>query len=223
VQREAVERSAAAPPKSRVEGTARPEIRKQMRDPTPRELAENENRKAVAWLNQGRLAEAEEGFRSALSHHPEIHHARQGLIGLLVHSRKLEEAERVLEEGVQVSPEQTGFNMTLARIQADRGDSARAIATLQRGLEHARGSAEYAAFLAALLQQQGRHEEAIEHFHAALRLRPGSGVWWLGLAISLQAANQATAAQSAYRQARISGNLQPELAALAEQRMKQLQ
>jgi MSHA biogenesis protein MshN len=200
-----------------------PEIRKQVRDPTQRELAEDEYRKAVAWLNQGRLAEAEAGFREALSLYPENLQARQGLVGLLFQGRKLEEAERVLEEGVRLSPAQSGFSMTLARLQAERGDNARAIATLRAGLEHAQGNAEYSAFLAALLQRQGRHEEAIEQFQAALRQRPGAGVWWLGLAISLQAANQAAAAQDAYRRAHAAGNLQPDLAAFAEQRLKQLQ
>ena len=220
---EAVERAAAAPAKPAAQAAIQPEIRKQLRDPTPRELAENEYRKAVALLNQGRLAEAEAGFQEALSLFPENHQARQGLIGLLVQRRNLEEAERVLEEGVKISPAQIGFNMTLARLQADRGDNARAIATLQKGLEHAQGSAEYAAFLAALLQRQGRHQEAIELFQAALQLRPGSGVWWLGLGISLQAANRPADAQDAYRQARASGNLHPDLSAFAEQRLKQLQ
>jgi MSHA biogenesis protein MshN len=113
--------------------------------------------------------------------------------------------------------------MTLARLQAERGDTARAIATLQAGLEHAQGNAEYAAFLAALLQREGRHEEAIAQFQGALRQRPGAGVWWLGLGISLQAANQAAAAREAYRRANAAGNLHPELAAFADQRLKQLQ
>lgn len=194
-----------------------------MRAPTPRDLAENEYRKAVALLNQGRLANAEEGFQAALNLFPEHPQARQGMIGLLVQGRKFEEAERVLQEGVKLSPGQTGFYMTLARLQADRGDNAQATATLQRGLEHAQGSAEYAALLAALLQRQGRHDEAIEQFQAALRLRPGSGVWWLGLGMSLQAVNRTADAQEAYRQARAAGNLHPDLAALAEQRLRQLQ
>ncbi|HEY7655763.1 MAG TPA: tetratricopeptide repeat protein [Burkholderiales bacterium] len=199
-----------------------PEIRKQVREPTPRELAENQYRKAVAWLNQGRTAEAEAGLQEALGLHPEHLQARQALVGLLVQDRKLEEAERLLEEGVKLTPGQIGFNTTLARLQADRGDNERAIATLQAGLEHAQGSAEYAAFLAALLQRQGRHEEAIAQFQTALRIRPSWGVWWLGLAMSLQATGRPTAASDAYRQARAAGNLHPELAALAEQRLQQL-
>ena len=222
-QSEAGKRATAAPVKPAADGATRPEIKKEMRAATPRDLADNEYRKAVALLNQGRLAEAEGGFQAALSLYPEHHNARQGLVGLLVQGRKLEDAERVLEEGVKISPGQTGFNMTLARLQAERGDNALATATLQRGLEHAQGSAEYAAFLAALLQRQGRHEDAIEHFQAALQLRPGSGVWWLGLGISLQATHRPAAAQEAYRQARAAGNLQPDLAALAEQRLRQLQ
>lgn len=202
---------------------AQPEIRKQIREPTPRELADFQYRQAVVLMNQGRPDEAESGFREALLLYPENHRARQGLVGLLVQGRKLEEAERVLEEGVKLSPSQIGFNVTLARLLADRGEGARAIATLQNGLEFARGSPEYSAFLAALLQRKGQHEQAIEHFQSALRARPGSGVWWVGLGISLQAANQPAAALDAYRHARATGNLHPDLTALVEQRLRQLQ
>jgi MSHA biogenesis protein MshN len=226
--------SAPPPPKAAAPGqlvarakplpeAAQPEIRKQIREPTPRELADYQYRKAVMLMNQGRPDEAEDGFREALVLYPENQQARQGLVGLLVQGRKLEEAERVLEEGVKLSPAQIGFNVTLARLQADRGEGARAITTLQNGLEYARGSPEYSAFLAALLQRKGQHEQAIEQFKAALRARPGAGVWWVGLGISLQAANQPAAALDAYRHARATGNLHPDLTALVEQRLRQLQ
>ncbi len=41
--------------------------------------------------------------------------------------------------------------------------------------------------------------------------------------VPLQVASRPADAQEAYRQARATGNLQPALAALAEQRLKQLQ
>ena len=140
---------------------ARPAIQKEVRQPTARDLAENEYRKAALSLNQGRLAEAREGFGAALNLYPAHQGARQAVVGLLLADKKLEEAERVLEDGIKLAPAQTGFAVTLARLQVNRGETAQAIATLQMSLDHAQGSADYAAFLAALLQRQGRHEEAI--------------------------------------------------------------
>jgi MSHA biogenesis protein MshN len=202
---------------------AQPDIKKQVRQPSARELAENEYRKAATLLHQGRLAEAQQGFEAALSHYPGDHGARQGLVALLVEAKRPGDAERLLQEGIALAPSQIGFAMTLARLQVDRGDAALAAATLRKSYEYAQGSPDYIAFLAALLQRQGRHEEAIEQFQIALRQRPASGVWWLGLGISLQAVNRTADAQDAYRRARTTNNLTPELAAFAEQRIKQLQ
>ena len=202
---------------------AQPDIKKQVRQPSARELAENEYRKGATLLHQGRLAEAQQEFESALSHFPGYHGARQALVALLVEAKRPGDAERLLQEGLALAPSQIGFAMALARLQVDRGDGAIAAATLKKSYEYAQGSPDYIAFLAALLQRQGRHEEAIEQFQVALRQRPASGVWWLGLGISLQAANRTADAQDAFRRARTTNNLTPELAAFAEQRLRQLQ
>jgi MSHA biogenesis protein MshN len=219
-----VKRSPTAPAKAQPPApVGQPEIHKEVRQPTPRELAESEFRKATALLHQSRTAEAQEGFQAALNAYPGHHGARQALVGLMLNARKYPDAERVLQEGLALAPGQTGFAMTLARLQVDRGDAAQATATLRKGLEHVQAGPEYLAFLAALLQRQGRHDEAIEQFQAALRQRPAAGVWWLGLGISLQAINRGAEAQDAYARARASGNLSPELTAFAEQRIKQVQ
>jgi MSHA biogenesis protein MshN len=185
-------------------------------------LAENEYRKATALLNQGRMAEAQEGFEAALNLYPGDLAARQALVGVFVETKKLADAERVLQDGLALAPAQIGFAMALARLQIDRGDAAQAVATMRKSYDYAQGNADYVAFFAALLQRQGRHEEAIEQFQAALRARPTAGVWWLGLGISLQATSRATEAQEAFRRARATNNLSPELAAFADQRIKQL-
>jgi MSHA biogenesis protein MshN len=210
-------------PASVADAASQPEIKKQVRQPTAREQAENEYRKAVALLNQGKLPEAQEGFETALSLFPPYHPARQALVGVYIERKKPADAERVLQDGLALAPAQIGFAMALARLQIDHGDTAQAAATLRKGLDYAQGSPDYIAFYAAVLQRQGQHEEAIGQFQSALRARPTAGVWWLGLGISLQAANRAAEAQEAFRRARASNNLSPELAAFAEQRLKQLQ
>ena len=87
----------------------------------------------------------------------------------------------------------------------------------------AQSSPDYLARLAGLLQRQARHREAIDNYQAALRLAPGSGVWLMGLGISLQAVNRNSEAQEAFRRARSSNTLNPELQAFVDQRLKQLQ
>jgi MSHA biogenesis protein MshN len=60
-------------------------------------------------------------------------------------------------------------------------------------------------------------------YQAALALAPRSGVWLMGLGISLQALGRNSEAQIAFRRARASDMLTGELQAFVDQRLKQLQ
>ncbi len=202
---------------------ANPQIDKRAQTLTPQQFAENNYREAANFLNQGRLADAQEGFRRALQNYPAHIGARQGLFGLLLDARKNGEAEQLLQEGLTLNSNQPGFAMALANLQYERGDIAGAIDTMQKSAPAAQASPDYLARLAGLLQRQSRHREAIESYQAALRLAPGSGVWLMGLGISLQALNRNSEAQDAFRRARATNTLNPELQAFVDQRLKQLQ
>ena len=211
-------------PQAKVQAApANPQIDKRLQTLTPRQLAENDYREAANLLNQGRLAEAQEGFRRALQHNPAHVGARQGLLGLLLDAGEIGEAEQLLQEGLKLNPNQPGFAMALASLQYERGEIAGAIETMQKSAPAAQASPDYLARLAGLLQRQSRHEEAIEYYQAALRLAPGSGVWLMGLGISLQASNRGGEAQDAFRRARATNTLNAELQAFVDQRLKQLQ
>ena len=202
---------------------ANPQIDKRSQQLTAQQLAENEYRDGANLLNQGRLAQAQEGFRLALQHYPAHIGARQGLFGVLLEAKKNGEAEQVLQDGLKLNPNQPGFAMALARLQVDRGDTVGAVETLQKTAPSALHSPDYLAFLAALLQRQSRHQEAIDHYQAALRLAPQSGVWLMGLGISLQALNRNNEAQDMFRRAKSTNTLNPELQAFVDQRIRQLQ
>lgn len=202
---------------------ANPQIDKRLQQLTPSQLAENDYRDAANLLSQGRLGEAQEGFQRALRTYPEHIGARQGLFGLLVEAKKNAEAEQVLRDGLKLNPNQPGFALALSGLQYQRGDTPGAIETLQRTAPAAQGSPDYLARLAALLQRQSRHQEAVDYYQAALRLAPGSGVWLMGLGISQQALSRTNEAQDAFRRAKASNTLNPDLQAFVDQRMKQLQ
>jgi MSHA biogenesis protein MshN len=91
-------------PESKVQtALANPQIDKRAQTLTPQQLAENEYREAANFLNQGRLAEAQEGFRHALENYPAHVGARQGLFGLLLDAKKNGEAEQTLREGLKLN------------------------------------------------------------------------------------------------------------------------
>lgn len=195
-------------------------IDKRVREQTPRQRAEAEYSRGAAALNQGRIAEARSGFEAALQIEPAYHAARQAYAGVLLDARQQDEAMRVLQEGLQIAPAQFGFAMMLARLQVERGDLDAGVQTLSRSVEYAGNNADYSAFYAGLLQRQKKHAEAVEFFDRALRLRPNSGLWMLGMAMSLDALGRSADAQEAFRRARASGNLSAELQAYVDQRLR---
>ena len=197
-------------------------VTKQIKEMTPQQQAENTYRKAVAMVQQGRTKEAIDELTHALQLDPRHTAARQTLVGLLLEANRYSDAEHALQQGLVIAPEQPDLVMILARLQVERGDIHGGLASLERTLPYASENADYQAFLAALLQREGRHREASAHYLLALRNAPQTGVWLMGLGISLQAENRLPEAREAFNRARTSNTLSPELQVFVEQRLKQL-
>ena len=142
---------------------------------------------------------------------------------MLVESKRNEEAMNLLQEGVRIAPEQTGFVMALARLQVETGNLTAALQTLEQGARYAAEEAEYQGFHAALLQRDGRHEDAVVHYLTALRSDPANASWLVGIGISLQEQAKFADAREAFERARQSDSLTPELSGFVEQRLRQLQ
>ncbi|MGO4377716.1 tetratricopeptide repeat protein [Pseudoduganella sp. RAF19] len=181
--------------------------------------AENEYRRALGALQDGRVSEAVAGLEQAVYLYPRHDAARQTLVGLLVERKQYADAIRHLQFAISLDPRQSNMTMLLARLQSEQGGPA--IETLQRGLQYASGNAEYRALLAGMLQRTQRNHEAVEQYQAALKLQPSNGVWWMGLGISLQADKRAAEAHDAFVHARDSGRLTPELQAFVERKLQQ--
>ncbi|OFZ65647.1 MAG: hypothetical protein A2V79_07005 [Betaproteobacteria bacterium RBG_16_56_24] len=189
---------------------------------SPEQRADAEFRKAVALMQQGRIADAQAGYEAALRLDAGHDDARQSLVALLLESKRGAEAERVLQERLKGKPDHTGFTILLARLQVDRGAIGDATATLEKSLSHAGSQPDYLAFLAALLQRQDRHEEAIAQYKIVTQLAPGNGVWLMGYGISLQAIKRNADAKEAFRKALETQTLSPDLQAFVQQRLKEL-
>jgi MSHA biogenesis protein MshN len=215
VKQDAADRSDEAEP-------APLKVSKQVTELTPYQRAENDYRRALTLVEQGKSREAMGALEQALQTDARHGAARQTLAALLIDTKRPEEAVRTLSEGLSTDRAQLGLAMMLARLQVDRQDARAAIQTLQLSLPYAADRADYHAFLAALFQRETRHKEAIEHYLAALKKSPDNGIWWMGIGISLQAENRIREARDAFSRAKQSGALSSDLLAFVEQKLAQL-
>lgn len=187
---------------------------------TPRERADGEFHRAEATLAAGRTGEAVEALRAALKQDPAHVPARQLLLRQLLDQRKTGEVMAALQEGLDLLPQQTGWAMSLARLQLERGDPAAADATLARSQSFAEASADYAGFMGHLKTRQGEHRQAIPLYARATRLAPDEGRWWLGLGLAQEADGRLQDARESLRRALATGRLSAELTAVAEQHLR---
>ncbi len=184
--------------------------------------AENEFRHAYLLAQQGKLNEAVTGYKLALSLDPAHVLAREALVSVLQESKRFAEAEEVLQEALSKDNKQTHLAMLLARLQVERNAVSLAIETMERSLPYATRLAEYQAFMAALLQRQDRHKEAVTFYKNALEISPTSGLWLMGLGISLQAELRKEEALDAYKRALATHSLSPDLDAFLNQKIKEI-
>jgi len=199
-----------------------PAIDKQMREMTPQQRAETAFRRGVELLQDARAPAAEASFREALREDQNHVASRQALLGLLLDAGRKDEAEQLLRTTLTLNPRQPRHAMVLARLQVDRGEVPGAINTLVGSLPYAQSDAEYFAFLAALLQREGRHKETVDYYRTALRSSPGNALWLMGLGISLRATSQLADARDAFERAIETKQLKGDLLVFTERQLREL-
>ncbi|MBS0370707.1 MAG: tetratricopeptide repeat protein [Proteobacteria bacterium] len=193
---------------------------------SPKQRSANLYRQAIESIQQSRTAEAQQALRQSLAADSSNDDARLLLAELLANGGSNGEAITLLRAGLDGASGQragsSGLAMALARLQVADGARTEALATLEHGLAGAADDAEYHAFLAALLQGQGRHAEAAQHYITALRSDPAMPNWLVGVGISLQAENKLSDAREAFQRAIDTEELSPEVAQFANERLQQL-
>jgi MSHA biogenesis protein MshN len=186
---------------------------------TPRDRADIEVRRAEGALASGRTAEAIDSLRAALKHDPAYVQVRQMLLRQLLDMRKTDEAMAALQEGLEIQPMQTGWAMSLARLQLEQNDLAAADRTLARSQAYAEANADYAGFQGHVKSRLGAQRQAVTHYQRATRLAPHEGRWWLGLGLALEADGHQPEAKEAFKRSLATTTLSADLAAVAEQHL----
>ncbi|MEX2524894.1 MAG: tetratricopeptide repeat protein [Gammaproteobacteria bacterium] len=165
---------------------------------------------------EGNIREGIGRIIEAVQRDPEHAGARKSLAVLLLEQNRRAEAKELLVEGLRISPGQSDWARTLARILYDEGNLKQARAVLEGAVPPLRANLDYHALYAGILQSMEEHARAAMVYRNLLKYGGNNGSWWLGLAISLEAMARKNDAIIAYRNALNT----PEIKADSEQFIK---
>jgi MSHA biogenesis protein MshN len=185
-----------------------------------RERAEAELQAGQTAASAGRTVESAERYATALDADPAFAPARVLLANHLLQTGQADAARRLLEAGLALDPQHPRLSVAFARLLAERDEPGPAIELLRRAAARGAADAEFRALHAALLERLGQHREAAAEYRAAVRLAPGVGVWWIGLALSLEADGRAADAREAYERALASASLTGDIRAFVERKLR---
>ncbi len=202
------------PPSTGLKKTALPQ--------TARQRAQSLHRRALSLFAEGRYVDGEKKLRGALAAYPAHIESRSLLAARKIRANRLAEADELLVAGL----DGTGRHPQLAKMRArvlvamDRVETA--LQVLQGNRPPVGMDPEYYAFHAALLQRVGNHEAATDQYKNALLIHPSRGLWWMGLAISLEAMGHRQDAVRAYTKARKAGLAKKAIRHFVETRLSAL-
>lgn len=193
---------------------------KEVRPLLPSEQAELAWRQSARLIELGRGREALEGLEATLRLDPNHGPARQALIALSLEAGDAARGDTLLREGLRLHPNDAWYNRSLAQLSLQRGEPAQAAVLLKAGLGKA-VDADYWGLYAGVLGKVGRSEDAVQAYREAVHRDPEHGPWWVGLAVTLEQADQRAEAAAAYQRA-LRTRLDPEVREFAAKKTAEL-
>ena len=160
---------------------------------------------------KGNVRDGLEQITNALEMDPKYTKARSTLVNLLIEQNEIPAAIHILDDGITLLPKQYSWRELKAKLLVKLNRYDDAIDVLSQSGPDVNTNPEYFAFLAALLQQQGRNDEAVGYYRNVVAVRGDNGVWWMGLGISLERTGQPAQAEDAYRKAIRDNSLAPDI------------
>ena len=210
------------PPDQMVIENRRMEVRPRSEATNTTAQADDNYQNGLQLYQKRRFNESAAALRQVVEREPAHAKAQYFLASALLYAGQMNEAEEQLRSALSHLKDNTELKRLYAHILMDQGKSLDALALLADSPPAISSDIEYHALLAALLQEQQMHVEAVDIYKNLVRLRPDNGVWWMGLGISLEALSLRNEALGAYRQALEIGTLPANLSQYVSSRIHTL-
>jgi tetratricopeptide (TPR) repeat protein len=197
-------------PASANEASTRGDLVKILHQPRLVDPADKMLSEGLALYESGQVAEALDKLYAVVKSNESHVRARATLAVILVEQGQGGLAITLLEDGLSQYPEQAAWSRLLGRIHMDAGNLSIAREVLSRTMPAITADPEYHALYAAVLQKMALHNDAAVTYRNLVNVQPDNGLWWMGLAISLEAIARNKDALFAYKNALNGQLLTPE-------------
>ncbi len=171
-------------------------------------------------IDRNELLSAIDKLYMAVDRYAENHAARLTLITLLLEQGDKQAAGDLLADGLKLKPDHSAMASLQARLLVEQKNNRLALYYLLRAQPDIKADPDYFAFIAAILQREQRHSEAIQYYRKVLSINQGNGFWWMGLGISLEAIGARNDALLAYLQAKKDEAITANVAQYLENRIQ---
>ena len=205
--------------KSEVEAVEQPKaVKLDIKSSSP-ELTDSEKlQKAIGLQKRRRWQQAETILKSLIDGTEDLG-ARQNLLSSYEYRQQAGNYSKLLQESIDLYPQQPTFRTGFARSLYQTGDYAVVIEYLQYTNN---ADAIQLALIAASYQRLDQHEKAIEYYRQSLDKEERDAKNWIGLGISQEHTAQLKDALRSYRIAARLGNISERLQAFVEKRIGKL-
>ncbi len=139
---------------------------------------------------------------------------------LLLSSRQYDKAIAIVDSGLQIKSDHLPFIFTKTQALIQQGQLGDARNLLKDKQQYATRNVAYLSLQASVYRQMKEFELALATYKSAIKISPASSSLWTGLAISLDALGETTAAQRAYRYIAEMPSSKPELRSFALERIR---
>ncbi len=199
-----------------------PDMAKTVRAPkSPGEQAEEFMLAANAALNKGEWFQAVKLLRQALSKTPAHARARQTLASIHIRTGRAQQAKQVLRLGLDHGPEAINLRSLLAGILIREKDWSGVLEVLNHeSRPQIDEQPEYFAMMAYAFRKREDFAQAAHLYSSLCRMQPDTGTWWVGLGLSREGLNEASAAARAYETALECQDLTAPLRAFVQDRKR---
>ncbi|MCP4128143.1 MAG: tetratricopeptide repeat protein [Gammaproteobacteria bacterium] len=180
-------------------------------------------KQARYFIENGRMAEAEERLRLSLKQNYKRHEARHLLSTILMRSGRDREAMLLVEEGLTLQSDYIPFLRARGRLLWQQRSLSEAENMLKQVLQQDADDIETLQMLGAIYQTEKQFGQALPLYKRLVQITPESSHAWAGLAISLDMTGEYVQAVASYRTALGFYDLPNALAKYARRRVQALE